>query len=117
MTTTQIIFAILLNSIWVIPLFYELIFIPLKENMQFRKRNTEYNSNHEKRLRLKCVDCNYCISFLDRSFHKNSKYANSMRMKLPKYCKKFRKELKWDPLLRCISKENEFAMYDENVSK
>ena len=116
MTSKQILLAIVINSIWVIPMIYELVIVPIQDSIKLRKRNKEYDSSHNKSQRLKCVDCKYCISFLDRAFHKNSKYANFMRIRVPKYCKRFKTDLHWDSSLRCISKVNEFAMYEDKTS-
>ena len=52
MTSKQILLAIVINSIWVIPMIYELVIVPIQDSIKLRKRNKEYDSSHNKSQRL-----------------------------------------------------------------
>lgn len=115
MTKGQIVWAILLNAVWVIPMIYELGIVPFKDYLKLLKKNKEFVLRNGKQERLVCINCHYCVTFLYRPFYKYGSYRNVMAQKLPKYCRKFRKNLNPEVFLRCIANEYEQVIFKKNT--
>ena len=111
----EILLGIIINAIWVVPISFELvssIVDSCKHKKRIRESNKEYNKIHGKRLRKLCVNCSYCRWKYYHPFSSYGKYYWTMVSKIPCYCKKFKKQLKNDSFLRCISEMNSEAMFE-----
>ena len=111
----KILLCIIINAIWIVPILIELISSTVdcyKQKKKIREDNKEFNKIYGKRLRKLCINCSYCRW---KYYHPFSSYGNhywDMVSKIPCYCIKFKKQLKKDSSLRCISKLNSRAMFE-----
>ncbi len=106
----------MLNAIWVIPMIYELVIVPIGDYRKLQKKNKEFILKNGKQERLRCLECGYCVTFVYRPFYKYGPYRNVLVHKLPKYCKKFRKQLKSDAFQVCIADDYEQVMFKKKPS-
>lgn len=112
----EILLCIVINAVWIFPILFELVSSIVdryKQRKKTREENKEYNKIHGKRLRKLCINCSYCRW---KHYHPFSSYGNhywDMVSKIPCYCKKFKKQLKNDSSLRCISELNSSAMFED----
>lgn len=113
MNRSQLFWAIVINSIWVFPIIYELAVVPISDNWKLHKKNKELIVKNRNRMRLQCVNCKYCKTFEYHPFYRYGKHGNFMVQKLPKYCKRFRTSLKPELYQTCIERDNEQAMFVE----
>lgn len=110
MDTTDIILAILISAIWVVPFAYEMItgFIDdHKRSVQERKLMQSLGR------RKACIDCKYCKKYKYRPFYGSTAFSYD----LPSYCSKFRIKLNKDVNQHCVSMIPEFAERTENEQK
>lgn len=108
----EILLLIILNAIWIIPMIYELIINPLIELRTRILSNKRWNKENGHKQRKLCIECKYCKCYMYHPFYKYGSYGNYMVTKMPSYCRRFKKHLKSDLRLRCISDYNENAMYE-----
>ena len=107
----EILLCIIINAIWAGPILIELV-LSVVDSCKYKKRIREYNKTHGKRLRKLCVNCSYCRWKYYHPFSSYGKHYWNMVSKTPYYCRKFKKQLKNDSSLRCISELNSEAMFE-----
>lgn len=103
MSTKDIVLAIVINAIWVVPLVHGVFissFINWCKNNAKEKQLRRIYGN-----RLKCMNCKYCKRFLYRPFY----YSLQCASYLPSYCKKFRQPLPHEMNTICIARNPEMA--------
>lgn len=109
--------CIAINALWIIPISLEMISSMVdshKHKKKIREDNKEYDRIHGKKLRKLCINCSYCRWKYYHPFSSRGKYYWAMVSKIPCYCKKFKKQLKNDSSLRCISELNSDAMFEKD---
>ena len=98
------------------PILYELFlsFTDSKKHQRhIRQLNSEYDKTHKKRTRRLCTQCSYCRWRYYHPFSRRGKYYWVAVSKEPLYCKKFKCSLPHNSLLRCVSKLNSTAIYED----
>ena len=104
--------AVVVNSIWVIPFLKELVYEPIRQHIESNKEFKQWKKEHPNAIKKQCLDCKYCRWFWARTFY-SEKYRNCLVVKTPKYCKKAKKHLSYNPSLRCVIKNYKYAEWEE----
>lgn len=87
----------------------------LLSSISLYRKNKRNIQIYGKRLKKRCVDCEFCNWYWYHPFYKYGKYGNLMKQKIPKYCKKIRKPLNSEHNLRCIINDLDFAEFEEET--
>lgn len=81
----EIVLCIVINAIWVVPMIIALVIEPLIDYTNRCKANKAWVQKHGRKLKLLCLDCKYCKSYVYHPFYKYGAHGNLMAMKLPSY--------------------------------
>lgn len=87
---------------------YVIIFELLMSDFELKKKNKDWIKKNGYKIRRLCTECPYCVKFKYRAIPRDP-----FVQILPKYCKRFKKELNCKYDCRCISIDNSLAMYEE----
>lgn len=79
----QILLAISINALWIIPLVLDVIIYPLKESIEYNRIFYKWNSEHPDLLRKRCMDCKYC----KKETNYIGRYPHGYPERYPVYCR------------------------------
>lgn len=100
---------IILSTLFLFIFIYEFL-IPAFE---LYNKNRKIIKKYGKRKKKQCINCKYCIWALYHPFYKYGINRNLLVHKIPRYCKKAKKELRQEIFLRCEITDLEFAEFEE----
>ena len=114
-----VLLGIMVNGIWFFPIVWELLSTSIQDykfrkqyKKQIKKANEEYRKNNTCKSRRLCINCSYCRWKRYHPFGHGKNYW-AFVSKTPQYCRKFKKTLRNDSLLRCVSEFDSEAMYED----
>ena len=107
----QVIFAVII-AIIVIGLQVLFVIEIFGEKFKIRKLRKQWEVEHGKQLKKRCIHCHYCRTSISRTFY-TPKYRNVLAQKVPSYCRKFSCRLRRDIDLRCIAEYPSKIEYED----
>lgn len=90
---------------------YVVVFEFIMPALELRRKNKEWTKKNKRKTRMLCIQCPYCKKYT--YYPTRFGHVYNMPQEIPRYCRRFKRELSHMPNCRCISSDNSLAMYEE----